>query len=238
MIPRALGYPLALLALLAGVVPAASCVDSRRGAPYKTEALKRHTKLDASGPAEGPVVLTGKASGEPRRSATGRSCLAFRYSVSRRSGKNTTYVCSGRSEPPVEVVTPDGARFSVPLSGMRLDLALHSLSEKRPPEPPVRCAGYQSGDSLAEWCLQPDDPVQVWACRQPGSDKLVPCRDEGDVIEAPPSPGPLVKLQQKTQGEFSMAVLWLSVWAGVALTIVSRRVFALTRREPPSQENP
>lgn len=233
MIPRAPGYPLALLALLTGVVPAASCVNSRRGATHKTEALKLHTKLDTSGPAEGPVVLTGKALGEPRRSASGRSCLAFRYSVSRRSGKTTTHVCSGRSEAPVEVVTPDGARFSVPLAGMRLDLALHSLSEKRAPESSLRCTGYQSGDTMSEWCLQPDDPVQVWACRQPGTDKLVPCRDEGDVIDAPPSLGPLVKLQQKTRGEFSMAVLWLSVWAGVALAIVSRRVLALTRREPP-----
>lgn len=231
MIVRSFGYPVVLVALGIGAIPAASCLHGHRDEPAKAEVFHRH--LAAKGQRE--VRVVGKAQGTSLTSASGRSCLAYQYWVQRGSGNSRRTVCSGGQRGAFELSVTPGENFELSIpSALQLRLADHRTVTKYTKKIDSKaCDTAGPKDSLVEVCLLPGDEVEVWACRDPGSNLLVPCHDGVDEIESPPAGGTHAVVQRKVRRQLAFAMLWLSAWAAVALALLSREIVALTRRRVP-----
>lgn len=233
VIVRSFGYPVVVVALGIGAIPAALCLQTNQGELAKTEVFHRH--LAAAGQRE--VHVIGKAQGTPLlTSASGRSCLAYQYWVQRGSGKSRRTVCSGGQRGAFELSVTPGENFELSLpSAQHLRLADHRTVTKYTRKIESKaCDSAGPKDSLVEVCLLPGDAVEVWACRDPGSNLLVPCHDGVDEIESPPAGGTHAVVQRKVRRQLALAMLWLCLWAVVALALLSQEIVALTRRRAPT----
>jgi hypothetical protein len=232
VIVRSFGYPVVVVALGIGVIPAALCLQTNQGELAKVGVFHRH--LAANGQRE--VHVVGKAQGTSLTSVSGRSCLAYQYWVQRGSGKNWRTVCSGGERGDFELSVSPGEHLDLsPSSALRLRLAEHKNVTKYTKKIDSKaCDSAGPRDTLVEVCLLPGDEVEVWACREPGSNLLVPCHDGVDEIESPPAGGMHAVVQRKVRRQLAFAMLWLCAWAAVALALLSREIVALTRRRAPA----
>jgi hypothetical protein len=232
VIVRSFGYPVVVVALGIGANPAASCLNAHRDEPAKAEVFHRH--LAAKGQRE--VRVVGKAQGTSLTSVSGRSCLAYQYWVQRGSGNGRRTVCSGGQRGDFELSVTPGEHFELSRSSaLQLRLNGHQKAQKSQAHlSPKLCTPLGPKDTFVETCLLPGDEVEVWACRDPGSNLLVPCHDGVDEIESPPAGGTYAVVQRKVRGRLTFVVLWLCAWAAVALALLSREIVALTRQRAPT----
>jgi hypothetical protein len=227
---RSFGYPAVVVLLLIGALPAAACVHHHTRTLASAARYRNH--LAAAGQRETRVLAS--ASGKTMRSPGEQDCLAYSYWVRRGSSKSPRFLCSGGQMMPLELTTPQGEHLALPASSAyRLNTTQNILSRPFNPgmlEGPCKDAGMK--DTLIETCLRPGDEVEVWACREPGTNKLIPCRDGVDEIESPPAGGSHRVLQKKVRSQLALALLWACAWGLASLVVLSRSAVILSRRRP------
>lgn len=229
MVLRSFGYPAVVVLLLIGVLPAGACIHHHSRTLASTARYRNH--LAAAGQRE--TRLTGTVSGNTMQSPGEQACLAYSYWVRRGSSKSPRFLCRGGKMMPLELTTPQGEHLALPASSaFKLNTSGHFTSREFTPQlidTPCKDAGKK--DTLLETCLRPGDEVEVWACREPGTDQVVPCRDGVDEIESPPAGGSHRVLQKKARIQLALSLLWASAWGLAALALLSRSAVVLSRKQ-------
>jgi hypothetical protein len=227
---RSFGYPAVVALLLIGALPAGACVH------HHTQTLANATRYSnhLANAGQRETRLLASVSGKTMRSPGEQDCLAYSYLVRRGSSKSPRFLCGSGKMMPLELTTSRGEHLSLPAnSAFKLNLNQHvssSLLDQRLLDRP--CEDANGKDTFIEACLRPGDTVEVWACREPGTDLLAPCYDGVDEIESPPAGGSYRALQKRVRSQLAFSLLWACAWGLAALVILSRSAVSLARRRP------
>jgi len=190
-----LDYLVALALAALALVPGFHCVQSVRSDKLAPIERARRFRPPAEGRREVHFLGTARATpGAPvqpaDRAPSGRPCLAWTYDVATpraAPSKGSEHRCSLRGQQPFLLEAPGNFFFS-PLPGAMRPRVNRLESEQ--PDFVAGCplkidlSGAKRRDFSYEYCLLPGDVVEVWGCRE--GDRLVPCGDGQDAMDAPP----------------------------------------------------
>jgi len=241
-----LSYLWLLLGMGAAFGPPMACVDVAKSEARQAERLRRHKKT--SDPAQRELIVDGKAhaAGGPLTSPQGASCLAWRHAIiaDRREGSGSKTrtvrkeICNKSEQTDLRIEAPDGVTFEALAprpthpGGLAVSQTMHpregAISDSKLTCPQLTKSDLKNA-TFVEHCLQEGDTVQAWGCREPGTNRLVFCRDQGDFIAAPPGRDPIKERSKDAATTVCMGAVWLMIGGGLLLAFLSDKV-ALTSR--------
>lgn len=192
-----LDYLVALALAALALVPGFHCVRSVSRDKLAPIERARRFRPPVEGRREVHFLGTARATpGAPVQPAdrppSGRPCLAWTYDVATprvAPAKGSDSRCSLQGQQPFLLKTPEHLFFS-PLPGALRPRVNRLQSDQ--PGPVAGCPveirldpkDAKRRDFSYEYCLLPGDVVEVWGCRE--GDRLVPCGDGQDAMDAPP----------------------------------------------------
>ncbi|MCS6900276.1 MAG: hypothetical protein RMJ98_11495 [Myxococcales bacterium] len=228
VVVRSFGYPAVIVLLLIGVVPAWICVHHHQQTLAKTAHYREH--LTAS--SQGAIHLVGQVHGQTMLSPGEQQCLAYNYWIRRGNGRSSLYFCSHGQMMPLELTTSQGDKLSIAADKYKVVITQAPRLEQRLNHRPldVPCPDAKETDTLVENCLRPGDTVEIWACREPGTNQITRCYDGVDEIISPPSGGFYRKIQRQTRIHLGLSLLWACLWGLAALMVLSPGAVFLSRR--------
>lgn len=236
MVLRSFGYPISVVALLLGVGPVSWTLHRHQNDPEIAAKYRKHLSAPRDGAA---VRVLGQAQGTAIKAPSGRSCLAYQYLVQRSAGKSTRTLCSGGAHGELELSGDSMDHpYEIPKTSalpLKLEKNRERMAFRR--DIGITCNGATTQDRLLEYCLLPGDDVEVWGCLQVGPEgrSIVNCSDGSNELESPPAGGPLARFQRSASLPLALSMLWLCVWAAVALGILSQSITTTKREKPLSR---